>query len=499
MFRKVLIANRGEIAIRIAKTLQMMGIRVVAIYSPEDHDVFHLRFADEAYPLIGTSPKETYLSISQIIEIAKVAHVDAIHPGYGFLSENPLFAEACEQPGLTFIGPSPKVMRLLGDKLMAKKTASQLGIPVIPGGEMPGRLDRNEILQLANSIGYPVLIKATAGGGGKGMRLVHESKDLLPAVEAARREAKAAFGDDRIFVEKYISEPRHIEIQILGDHHGNLVHLFDRECSIQRRYQKIVEESPSVALTASLRNRMGEAAVTAAKAVGYTNAGTVEFILDKKGEFYFLEVNTRLQVEHPVTEMIAHRDLVEAQILVAANEKLPFIQKQLRMDGHAIECRIYAEDTTRGFVPCTGIIERYIPPDGPNIRVDSGVAEGTFIGVDYDPMIAKLITWGESRRRAIQKMVWALQHFVILGITTNLDFLQQLFNHPEFVAGNLHTQFIKEHHDALTQQFIPDEAILVAAFTASQHGKHESSQTLTPTQGIKSGGPWDTLFGWRAF
>ena len=376
MFRKVLIANRGEIAVRIAQSLQQMGITAAAIYSEADAHSLHARSADEAYALGGKTSAESYLRIDKIIDVAKAHGVDAIHPGYGFLSENADFAQACADARITFIGPSPQVIHDMGDKIIAKQSFIAAGVPVVPGWSGPEDAGVEMIRGQAAKIGYPVLIKAAAGGGGKGMRVVQTEKDLATSLDAARREAQAAFGDGRIFLEKYISRPRHVEFQIFGDGRGNVVHLFERECSIQRRHQKIIEESPSPALTPQLRQKMGEAAVRAARTIGYTNAGTVEFMLDDAGNFYFLEVNTRLQVEHPVTEMITHQDLVRAQVLVAAGEELPFTQDELRQEGHAIECRIYAEDPARGFLPSTGTLAHYLPPIWANIRVDSGVSEG---------------------------------------------------------------------------------------------------------------------------
>ncbi|MBK8268312.1 MAG: ATP-grasp domain-containing protein, partial [Planctomycetes bacterium] len=357
MFKKILIANRGEIAVRIAQTVQELGITAVGVFSEPDRRAVHVSSMDEAYALEGSTSAESYLRIEKIIDIARKHGVDAIHPGFGFLSENEDFAQACADARITFIGPRPDVIRDMGDKIIAKEKFKAAGVPVVPGWSGEGNVSLDELKKIAAGVGYPVLIKAAAGGGGKGMRVVKAESDLQGALEAAQREANAAFGDARVFIEKYITRPRHIEFQIFGDSHGNVVHLFERECSIQRRHQKIVEESPSTALSDELRAKMGEAAVRAAKAIGYTNAGTVEFIVDESGSFYFLEVNTRLQVEHPVTEMVVGRDLVRAQIAVAAGEKLPFEQEQLRQTGHALEVRIYAEDASRNFMPSTGRIE----------------------------------------------------------------------------------------------------------------------------------------------
>ncbi len=497
MFKKILIANRGEIALRIAQTVQEMGIKAVAVYSEADSRAVHVPRADEAYGLEGVTTAETYLRGDKIIEIARRRGVDAIHPGYGFLSENASFAQACADAGITFIGPAPEVISAMGDKIIAKRTLSDAGVPVVPGWSDAGNAGIEVLREESARVGYPVLIKAAAGGGGKGMRVVHRPQDLAGAVEAAQREAGSAFGDARIFIEKYITRPRHVEFQIFGDSHGNVVHVFERECSIQRRHQKIVEESPSPALSPELRKAMGDAAVRAARAIGYTNAGTVEFIVDEAGHYYFLEVNTRLQVEHPVTEFITRRDLVRAQILVAAGQPLPFRQDSLVQSGHAMECRIYAEDAARGFLPSTGVIERFVPPMGPGIRVDTGVAEGSEVTVHYDPMLAKLIVWGASREHAIQRMAWALDHFVILGVTTNIEFLRALVTHPEFVAGRLHTHFLEQHAIAApSADDAPDAALIVAAWAAGQGLRR--GETVRPAGDANgAASPWETAGGWR--
>ncbi len=494
MFKKVLIANRGEIAVRIAATLQEMGITAVGVYSDPDRRAVHVRACDEGYPLSGRTSSETYLRGDKIIEIAKMHGVDAIHPGYGFLSENEDFAQMCHDAGITFIGPSPKVIRDMGDKIIAKTTFAAAGVPVVPGWSGDASADGKALNSEAGRIGYPILVKAAAGGGGKGMRVVEKEADLAAAVEAAQREAGAAFGDSRVFLEKYITRPRHVEIQIFGDAHGNVVHLFERECSIQRRHQKIIEESPSPALTPELRAKMGQAAVTAAKAIGYTNAGTVEFILDPEGNFYFLEVNTRLQVEHPVTELVTHRDLVRAQLHVAAGHPLPFSQDELTQDGHAIECRIYAEDPARGFLPSIGTLGRYIEPRGPGIRVDSGVEQGSEVSVYYDPMLAKLICRGRTREEAIEKTVWALDRYVIMGVTTNVAFLRDVLTHPEFQRGNLHTHFLAEHPIGPSTDEIPRDAWIAAALlsgAASSRGQSLLTATAAPS------GPWESAGAWR--
>ncbi len=501
MFGKILIANRGEIAVRVAQTVQEMGIKAVAVYSDPDRDAPHVLRADEAYLLECKTAAETYLRGDRIIEIAQRHGVDAIHPGYGFLSENASFAEACGRAGIVFIGPTPEVIRAMGDKVIAKKTLAAAGVPVVPGWAGSGDENASTMVREAEKISFPLLVKAAAGGGGKGMRIVREKKELAAAIEAARREAGAAFGDSRVFLEKYIEHPRHVEIQILGDRHGHVVHLFERECSIQRRHQKIIEESPSPALTAALRERMGEAAVRAAQSIHYTNAGTVEFLVDDRGEFYFLEVNTRLQVEHPVTELTTGVDLVRAQIRVAAGEELPFAQEDLHQSGHAMEARICAEDPDHGFLPSTGTIDVFIPPVGPEIRVDSGVTRGSEVSVYYDSMLAKLIVRSPSREASLAKLAWALDHFVVLGVTTNIAFLRALIDHPEFRAGRLHTQFLQDYSiSPRSAGDIPTEVLFAAGLRVTE--------TRRSSGGVRHGGlgpatvapdaPWRSGNAWRS-
>lgn len=494
MFQRILIANRGEIAVRIAQSVQEIGITAIGLYSDPDAHAPHVKAMDEVFPLPGKTAAETYLRIDKIIDLARAHQIDAIHPGYGFLSENATFADACRAAGVAFIGPTPEAIRATGNKVAAKKTLSAAGVPVVPGWTGSAGDGPRKFVAEAARIGFPVIIKAAAGGGGKGMRLVRSEDQVQPAVEAAQREARAAFGDAEVFLEKYIERPRHVEFQIFGDSHGNVVHLFERECSIQRRHQKILEETPSVALTPELRSKMGEAAVRAARAVGYTNAGTVEFLLDAGGEFYFLEVNTRLQVEHPVTELTTGHDLVRAQILVAAGEPLPFTQPSLRQDGHAIEVRICAEDARRDFLPSTGIIKVFVPPAGPGIRVDSGVEAGSEVSVYYDPMLAKLIVKGRHRADALQKLKWALDHFVILGVTTNIPFLQALITHPDVLAGRLHTQFLQENTISMPVASAPREAIVLAAIALQNRpGPHPAAPNGAPV-GL---GPWHNR-EWRS-
>jgi propionyl-CoA carboxylase alpha chain len=441
MFEKILIANRGEIAVRIMNTCKRLGIRTVAVYSEPDFRSMHVTNADEAVLLGGARPVESYLAMEKIIEAALGTGAQAVHPGYGFLSENAVFAEKVEAAGLTFIGPPAAVIAAMGDKLAAKHLAISAGVPTVPGHIQPVAA-LEEAGLVAEKVGYPVLLKPAAGGGGKGMRAVGRPEDLASALRLCQQETQKSFGDARIFIERYITKPRHIEIQIMADNHGNVIHLGERECSIQRRYQKIIEESPSCALDADLRERMGDLACSLARKAGYANAGTVEFILDENREFFFLEMNTRLQVEHPVTEMVNGLDLVELQLRVAAGEVLPLSQKDVSLSGWSIEVRICAENPVRDFVPSVGLITRYAAPKGHNVRVDSGVVAGTFVSVYYDPMLAKIITWGEDREQARRRMVQALNGYHIEGVFTNIDFANKVLTHPVFIQGDLSTDFI---------------------------------------------------------
>ena len=447
MIRKVLIANRGEIAIRISYTLREMGIDAAAVFTAADEGALHARLAREAHLVIS------YLDIDEMIRTAKDAAADAIHPGYGFLSENAALSAACAQAGIVFIGPLPETIRRMGDKLESKRVMQQAGVPVVPiwEGEPP-------------DCEYPVLVKAAGGGGGKGMRLVERPADLAGAMASASREGAAAFGDSRVFVEKYIRHPRHIEFQILGDSHGNYLHVFERECSIQRRHQKIIEETPSTAVTAELRAEMGAAALAAARAVRYRGAGTVEFILDPGGRFYFLEMNTRLQVEHPVTELTTGLDLVREQVRIASGEKLPYRQDDLRQTGHSIECRVYAEIPEENFRPSIGTIEIYEPPSGPGIRLDSGVTRGSRVSYHFDPLLAKLIVCAPTRESAIDRMKRALDDFVLLGVGTNIEFLRRIIATDDFALGRLDTAFLDRHPELFTAPSeVPVEAILAAS------------------------------------
>ena len=443
--QKILVANRGEIALRIMRTARRMGIRTVAVYSEADRNAPHVRFADEAV-LLGPAPSaQSYLKGDTIIEAAKNLNVDGIHPGYGFLSENAAFARKVEEAGITFIGPRPQSIEIMGSKLAAKEAAKKFNVPMVPGIE-EAITDVEMAKEIGRRVGYPILIKASAGGGGKGMRIVEREQELKEQMERAISEAVSAFGDGSVFIEKYVTGPRHIEVQVMGDTHGNIVYLFERECSIQRRHQKVVEEAPSAILTPELRKAMGEAAVRVAKACDYVGAGTVEFLVDAERNFYFLEMNTRLQVEHPVTEMITGLDLVELQIRVARGEKLPFSQKDLHINGHALELRVYAEDPLNNFLPSVGTLEKYRLPVGPGIRVDGGYEEGMEVPIYYDPMLAKLVVHGANRAEAIQKMKEAIADYEVEGVSTTLPFGQFVLEHPAFVSADFDTHFVQHYY-----------------------------------------------------
>jgi len=443
--QKILVANRGEIALRIMRTVRRMGIRSVAVYSEADRNSPHVFFADEAVCLGPAPSTQSYLNADKIIAFAKELGVDGIHPGYGFLSENAAFAKKTEEAGIIFIGPGPEAMRIMGSKLAAKECVKKYNIPMVPGTDKAIE-DVNIAKKIAAEIGYPIIIKASAGGGGKGMRIVEKATDLEEQMQRAISEASASFGDGSVFIEKYFSSPRHIEIQVLADNYGNTVHLFERECSIQRRHQKVMEESPSTVLTHELRKKMGEAAVMVASSCNYRSTGTVEFLLDDKLNFYFLEMNTRLQVEHPVTEMITGIDLVEEQIKIARGEKLGFTQDDLSVNGHSLELRIYAEDPSNDFLPSTGTLTKYIRPQGEGVRVDDGYEEGMTIPVYYDPMIAKLVTHGKDRTDAIQKMKSAISNYKIEGVITTLSFGLFVLEHEAFLSGKFDTQFVGKYY-----------------------------------------------------
>ena len=486
--QKVLVANRGEIARRVMRTCRRMGIATVAVFSDADADMPFVREADEAVRLGPAPSVESYLRIDKILDAAAQTGSDAIHPGYGFLAENAELAQACLDAGVIFIGPTPAAIRSMGSKREAKALVAKAGVPVIPGYDGASQ-DPKVLADKAIEIGFPVLLKASAGGGGKGMKLVRKEEELSDAIASAARESQSAFGDDTLLVEKYIDDPRHVEIQILGDSHGELIHLNERECSIQRRHQKIVEETPSTALDAALRNQMGEAAVRCGKAIGYENAGTVEFILGPDRSFYFLEVNTRLQVEHPVTECVTGLDLVEEQILVAQGEPLRLSQEAVPFEGAAIEVRLYAEDPASGFLPQSGTIVDWHLPPAEGIRVDGGVETGSEVGIYYDPMLAKIIASGETRALALQRMRQALRSLSVQGVTTNREFLLRVLDHPSFVAGDTDTHFIDRHlRDELDSGPTEDQArrAAVAAALAGQQAREEE-RTLVPR--VPSGCP----------
>lgn len=481
--KKLLVANRGEIALRVMRTAREMGIRTVAVYSEADREAKHVRFADEAV-LLGPPPSnQSYLLGDKIIDYCKKLGVDGIHPGYGFLSENAAFARKVKEAGITFVGPSPEAMDIMGSKLGAKEAVKAYGVPMVPGLDK-AISDLDEAKKVAMEIGYPILIKASAGGGGKGMRVVEDPAEFEEQMKLAVSEATASFGDGSVFIEKYVGSPRHIEIQILGDEHGNIVYLFERECSIQRRHQKLVEEAPSAVLSPDLRNQMGEAAVNVAKACNYTGAGTVEFLLDEDHSFYFLEMNTRLQVEHPVTEMITGLDLVREQIRVARGEQLGYTQDELKINGHSIELRICAEDPANNFLPEVGKLETYKAPMGTGVRVDDGFEQGMDIPIFYDNMIAKLIVYAQDRDTAIERMKRAISEYEIKGVATTLGFGEWVMNHKDFAEGNFDTKFIDKHFsaDALNHSE-PGETEAAAIAAAFLHALKKESQTLdTPTE-----------------
>jgi len=441
MFKKILIANRGEIAVRVIRACHEMGVAAVAVYSDVDRTSLHVRKADEAYPIGSPAASESYLNIQKILDVAARSGADAIHPGYGFLSENPRFAEACVEAGVKFIGPTAAAMEMMGSKTRARQAMEHAGIPFVPGTSR-GLESIKQAERVAEQIGYPVMLKAAAGGGGKGMRLVHAPEQLKSALEAAASEAKRSFGDDEVYMEKAIVNPRHIEMQILADEHGNTVYLGERECSLQRRHQKVLEEAPSPIVDAHMRRHMGEVAVRVAQAANYTNAGTVEFLVDQNKKFYFLEMNTRLQVEHPVTELITGLDLVHLQIRIAAGEKLPFKQDDVHIRGHAMECRIYAEDPDDNYFPSPGKITLLLSPSGPGIRQDSGMYEGWTVPMDYDPLLAKLIGYGTDREQAIARLTRALGEYFVGGIKTNISLFRRILRDPDFQAGRLDTGFL---------------------------------------------------------
>ena len=473
--KKILIANRGEIAIRVMRSAREMGIKTVAIYSEADRNALHVRYADEAICIGPPSSSQSYLVAEKIIDAAIQFKVDAIHPGYGFLSENADFADKVSSAGLIFIGPTGASMRMVGSKLAAKATAEKNNIPLVPG-TASAITDVEEAKKVAAQIGFPILIKASAGGGGKGMRIVNSKEEFAEQLKLAVGEATSSFGDGAVFIEKYIASPRHIEIQILGDVHGNVVHLFERECSVQRRHQKVIEEAPSSILTPALRRKMGECAVSIAKACNYSGAGTVEFLLDEKMNFYFLEMNTRLQVEHPVTEFITGLDLVKEQIRIARGEKLSFRQEDLEITGHAIEVRVYAEDPENNFLPDIGTLHTYKIPQGPGVRVDDSYEEGMEIPIYYDPMIAKLIAYGSNRKEAIERMKRAIDDYKIIGVTTTLDFCSFVLNHDAFVSGNFDTHFVNKFFKPGQTNVFSEDEMIIASLLAVRSFQDQSSE-----------------------
>ena len=477
VFKSVLIANRGEIAVRITRTLRGLGIRAVAVYTDADTGARHAREADEAVRV------PNYLDIDAVVEAARTAGAEAVHPGYGFLAENTAFARACSAAGLVFIGPPPEAIEAMGDKIRAKQTVAAAGVPVVPGRDEAG-LSNAELARAVREVGLPVLLKPSAGGGGKGMRLVRDLAEVDDAIASARREARGAFGDDTILVERFVENPRHIEIQVFADRHGNVIHLGERECSLQRRHQKIIEEAPSPLLTPEQRERMGASAIAAAKAVGYVGAGTVEYIVsaDRPDDYYFMEMNTRLQVEHPVTEEVTGLDLVELQLRVAAGERLPVDQADVRLSGHAIEARVYAEDPSRGFLPTGGRVLALAEPD---VRVDSGIVQGSVVGSAYDPMLAKVIVWGPDRAAALARLDRALAAYALLGLPTNVAFLRSLLAHPDVAAGRLDTGLVERALPDLVRRQVPDEVLVAAALL-----RQSDLSSAEPD-------PWTILDGWR--
>ena len=491
---KILIANRGEIAVRVIHTARKLAIKTVAIYSEADADSLHVTMADEAWCIGKVELAETYLNIPKILEIAKKTGCDAIHPGYGFLAENPLFVSACVESGITFIGPRPEAMKIMGNKIEARAFIKTINIPMTEG--VTGT--REELEKKAHQIGFPVLLKAAAGGGGKGMRIVYEENELAEAIEVTSRQAKAYFGDETVYIEKFIDAPRHIEVQIIGDNFGNVVHLFERECSIQRRYQKIIEESPSPTLTPEVRNKMGAAAVAIGKAIGYNNAGTIEFLVDKELNFYFLEMNTRIQVEHPVTEMVTGIDIVEEQIHVAAGNKLRLKQEEIFQHGHAIECRIYAEDPANNFQPSPGKMTLYKEPEVQGVRMDTGITSGTEIKSSFDPMISKLIVWAKDRHTARQAMLLALDDYIIHGINTNITYLVKLLQSEAFITNSITTKFCDEHTMSLTEAIREDKMEIPTHVPVIGYLVYSMKRNLNTVTGY-TGMPnlWETIGYWR--
>lgn len=490
--KKILVANRGEIALRVLKTAKEMGIKVVTVYAEDDKNLPHALFADESYSLGSGTLADTYLNKAKLIEITKKSGSDAIHPGYGFLSENEEFARMVEKAGIIFIGPTPESIVLMGDKIGSKKALEKIKIPLTPGYHGDDQSDEN-LVKEAKKIGYPVLIKASAGGGGKGMRIVHQDSELLESIQGAKSEGLKSFSSDKVLIEKYVVNPRHIEVQLMSDTHGNHLHFFERECSIQRRYQKVVEETPAPNMSQELRLQICETAVEIARGINYRGAGTVEFIMAQDGHFYFMEMNTRLQVEHPVTEMVTGHDLVKYQIMVAQGDKIPLKQADIKQKGQAIECRIYAEDPDNNFMPSIGKIERIGTPTLRDVRLDCGFLDGTEVGVNYDPMLAKLVVWGENREVAISKTIHSLDEVLFLGVKTNRDYLKRILAHKEFVAGHTHTHFIPDYKEELGAATFTDNDLANFIGAMSFSGKAKASSGIVASNKT----PWTELTGFR--
>jgi 3-methylcrotonyl-CoA carboxylase alpha subunit len=491
--KKILVANRGEIALRVLKTAKEMGIKVVTVHAEDDKNLPHALFADESYSLGSGTLADTYLNKAKLVEITKQCGADAIHPGYGFLSENEEFARMVEGAGITFIGPTPESIVLMGDKIGSKKALEKLSIPMTPGYHGDDQSDET-LIKEAKKIGFPVLIKASAGGGGKGMRIVHQESELLEAIRGAKSEGLKSFSSDKVLIERYVVNPRHIEVQLMSDTHGNHLHFFERECSIQRRYQKVVEETPAPNLSQDLRLKICETAVEIARGINYRGAGTVEFIMAQDGQYYFMEMNTRLQVEHPVTEMVTGHDLVKYQIMVAQGDKLPLKQSDIKQKGSSIECRIYAEDPDNNFMPTIGRIDSIGTPTLRDVRLDCGFLDGTEVGVNYDPMLAKLVVWGESRETTITKTIQSLDEVLFLGVKTNRDFLKRVLGHKDFIAGKTHTHFIPDHKAELEPRELGISQL--AAFIAAHSlGQKKTTVTIAASQGHYN--PWTALTGFR--
>ena len=502
MFARLLIANRGEIACRIARTARRLGIRTVAVYSEADRDAMHVDAADEAVLIGPAAARESYLNIGRIVAAARASGADAVHPGYGFLSENAEFAEACAAAGLVFVGPPPAAIRSMGRKAAAKALMERAGVPVVPGYHGEGQ-DPDWLAAEAGRIGYPVLVKAVAGGGGKGMRRVDDADGFAAALAGAKREAAAAFGDDEVLIERYVNRPRHIEIQVFADRHGNAVHLFERDCSVQRRHQKVLEEAPAPGMPDGMRRAMGEAAVKAAQAIGYVGAGTVEFIADasrglRADAFFFMEMNTRLQVEHPVTELVTGQDLVEWQLRVAAGEPLPLRQEDLAITGHAVEARVYAENPARNFLPSTGrLLHLRLPEEGPHVRIDAGVRQGDEVSIHYDPMIAKVIAWDHDRTQALRRLVGALERFEVAGLTANVAFLAAVARHPAFAAGDIDTGFIDRHRSDLVPAAAPAPEAALAVACLDVLLRRAAERQAAAAASADPWSPWARCDGWR--